>query len=224
MKKRLLIFLLLFPSFFLYGITHRTVPVFFTSYSPCQVVVDIGHGGADPGKVGINGILEKDVNLAIGTYLTEYLSAAGYSVNMTRAQDMSLADADASNQKLSDFKNRVSLIESASPSAVISIHQNSYSDPKIWGSQVFCANTPASMKLASSIQEQCRRIINPSNSRQIKNSLDYYLFHHVTCPIALVECGFLSNYEEASLLVTEEYQRKTAWAIYMGTAAFLNSL
>lgn len=224
--KKILLFLLpvLALLLFLYDISGKTAQTFRQTGSPCQVVVDIGHGGSDPGKVGINGVLEKDVNLAIGTYLTEYLSAAGYSVTMTRATDMSLADADARNQKLSDFKNRAALIENTAPSAVISIHQNSYSDSQIQGTQVFCPNTPVSIQLASSIQEQCRRILNPDNKRQVKTSLDYYLFRQVTCPIAVVECGFLSNYEEASLLVTEEYQRQTAWAIYMGTAAFLNSL
>ena len=200
------------------------LPVWNANMSPAQVVIDVGHGGTDPGKVGINTALEKDINLAISLSLKEYLTAAGCRVILTRETDISLADPDASNQKLSDFQNRTRLINESHPSAVISIHQNSYPDEAVHGAQVFHSDSAESKLLASYIQEQCKRILDPGNNRQIKRNPDYYLFRKVTCPTVIVECGFLSNYQESNLLITEDYQAKAAWAIYMGISAFLKEI
>ena len=187
-------------------------------------MIDIGHGGTDPGKVGINSALEKDINLSIGLYLQEYLQASGYKVALTRNADVSLADSTASNQKLSDLKNRTDKINQLAPVALISIHQNSYPDENVHGTQVFHSSSSESKLLASFIQDQCRRILNPENRRQIKQNTDYYLYPHVTCTSVIVECCFLSNSKEAALLITEEYQKKTAWAIHMGIVQFLKSM
>ena len=211
-------------SSLIYHCASDRLPVLGQPHIPSDIVIDIGHGGNDPGKVGINSGLEKDINLAVGLCLKEYLSAAGYRVTLTRETDVSLADTDASNQKLSDFHNRTRFINDQAPSAVISIHQNSYPQETVKGTQVFHSGSTESAYLASCIQEQCRRILDPDNHRQIKKNTDYYLFRHVTSPIVIVECGFLSNYKEANLLITEDYQQKIAWAISMGTIQFLQSV
>ncbi len=225
MRKKLLLILLAPLCFFAsYLLQEQVQEVFRHTPSPSQVVIDAGHGGEDPGKVGINGALEKDINLAVAQYLYQYLTSAGYSVIMTRDSDTSLSDPEAANHKLSDFKKRTALIQNAAPSAVISIHQNSYSDGKAEGTQVFHSASNESKFLASCIQEQCRRILAPDNHRKVKENREYYLFRHVTSPIVIVECGFLSNSTEAGLLITEDYQQKTAWAIYMGTVQFLKTL
>lgn len=223
-EKYLLLLLILVPVFCSYYFHSNILDAMNTAATTSQVVIDVGHGGNDPGKVGINNALEKDINLAIGKYLAGYLTTAGYSVVLTREADTSLASPDASNQKLSDFKNRVSFIQKSAPMAVVSIHQNSYPDESVKGTQVFYSSQKESKILASCIQEQCRRILNPENHREIKENNEYYLFRHTTCPIVIVECGFLSNHMEANLLITEEYQQKTAWAIYMGTAQYLKTL
>ena len=207
-----------------YHFSKTKIPAWTSAPLPSQLVIDIGHGGADPGKIGMNNALEKDINLAIGLYLKEYLSASGITTTLTRETDTSLADTDASNQKLSDFQNRAKLIKDLVPSAVISIHQNSYPQEAVRGAQVFHSNSTESERLADCIQTQCRRFLDPNNHRQIKKNTDYYLFRHISCPIVIVECGFLSNYEEANLLITEDYQRKTAWAIYMGILQYLKTL
>lgn len=202
----------------------KSLPAWSPAPYPPQIVIDAGHGGRDPGKVGLNSIMEKDINLAIGLYLKDYLTASGLSVSMTRETDISLADPDASNQKLSDFKNRAELIRRMGPSAVISIHQNSYPHNNVHGAQVFYSASAKSPLLAACIQAQCRRILNPHNDRQTKENDSYYLFRHITCPIVIVECGFLSNQKEAALLITDEYQQRVAWAIHMGTSQFLKTL
>ena len=223
-EKYLLAFLILIPIFSSFYFHTNVLPTMGTVREPCQVVIDVGHGGEDPGKVGINHALEKDVNLAIAHFLAKNLSAAGYSVQMTRETDVSLADTDAANQKLSDLQNRVSFFASAAPLAVISIHQNSYPAESVHGTQVFYSPSEESKQLAHCIQTHCIRLLDPENHRTIKENRDYYLFQHTTCPIVIVECGFLSNHKEASLLVNEDYQQKTAWAIYMGTVQFLKTL
>lgn len=225
MKKKCLLLLFIFvPIFCSYSFHSSLIEVINSVISPSQVVIDIGHGGDDPGKVGINNALEKDVNLAIGKCLARYLKSAGYSVLLTRESDVSLATPGESNQKLSDFKNRTALINNAAPMAVVSIHQNSFPAESVNGTQVFYSSNTESKILASCIQEQCRRLLNPENRRQIKENSDYYLFRHISCPVVIVECGFLSNHKEANLLITQEYQEKTAWAIYMGTVQYLKTL
>lgn len=225
MRDKCIFSLFLFlPILFSFYFHSKILPATSNATTTYQVVIDVGHGGEDPGKVGINNALEKDVNLAIAQYLAQNLKTAGYSVLLTRETDVSLADTDASNQKLSDLQNRVSLFASAAPLAVVSIHQNSYPSESVHGTQVFYSPSKESKELASCIQNQCIRLLDPENHRTIKENRDYYLFQHTTCPIVIVECGFLSNHREANLLINEDYQQKTAWAIYMGTVQFLKTL
>lgn len=201
------------------------LPVMNLTSSPSQVVIDIGHGGNDPGKIGINQAKEKDINLAIGQYLYRLLTTSGYTVTMTRDKDTSLASPGVSNQKISDLNRRKEIMKQSAPMAVVSIHQNSYPAESQHGSQVFYpASSSESKQLASHIQEQCRRILDPENKRQIKENNDYYLFRDIPYPIVIVECGFLSNYREANLLVTPDYQEQTAWAVYMGIIQYLKTL
>lgn len=225
MKKKVWLLILFMTCAFVFRHHLPFLSVSNLVQSPAQVVIDIGHGGADPGKVGINQAKEKDINLKIGQYLYRFLTCAGYRAVLTRNEDISLADPRSSNQKVSDLNHRKEIMKKASPMAVISIHQNSFLSESQHGSQVFYASGSDEAKiLASCIQEQCKRILDPENKRQIKGNNDYYLFRDNPFPTVIVECGFLSNYREAQLLVQDSYQEKTAWAIYMGTVQYLKTL
>ena len=101
------------------------------------VVIDAGHGGDDPGKVGINGVYEKDLNLQIAGLVKLFLEANDVEVVMTRDSDQGLHDADASNKKVQDMKRRIALIDEAEPALTVSIHQNSYPEEYVHGAQVF---------------------------------------------------------------------------------------
>lgn len=187
------------------------------------VVVDAGHGGFDPGKVGINGAEEKDINLAIAEKLAEYLRAGDVKVVMTREDGEGLYDPDSDNKKVQDMKRRVEIMESARPDLTVSIHQNSYPEEYVHGAQVFFHRDSEEGKaLADLIQKQFVAQVDPENNRQIKANDSYYLLKKTAMPIVIVECGFLSNYGEAEKLVTEEYQDQVAWAIYMGVVQYLN--
>lgn len=187
------------------------------------VVIDAGHGGEDPGKVGINGVNEKEINLQIAEQVKKYLEAAGVRVVMTRETDEGLNDPGVSNRKVQDMKRRIALIDDTDPEVTVSIHQNSYPEEYVHGAQVFYYNTSVQGKrLAELIQNQLVEKADPDNTRAIKANDSYYLLKKTEIPIVIVECGFLSNRTEADKLCTPEYQDRIAWAIHMGILQYLN--
>lgn len=188
------------------------------------VVIDAGHGGEDPGKVGINKVLEKDVNLAIAQKLKMFLEQNDIKVVMTREGDAGLHDADAPSKKAQDMRRRVAKIDETTPDFVVSIHQNSYSQESISGAQVFYyAGSSQGRQLAQLIQTSMRRRLDPTNGRQIKANNSYYLLCKSSVPTVIVESGFLSNMTEANLLTSEQYQEQVAWSIYMGIMQYINT-
>ena len=176
------------------------------------VVIDAGHGGDDPGKIGINGALEKDINLQIVQRLKQYLESDGVRVVLTRETEDGLYDSNASNKKVQDMKRRIEKIEQTDPVLTVSIHQNSYPEEYVHGAQVFYYNgSSGGEKLAERIQEQMVRDLDPENHRQIKPNDSYYLLKKTKGTIVIVECGFLSNAAEAEKLCDETYQDRVAW-------------
>ena len=192
--------------------------------TPYCVVIDAGHGGADPGKVGVDGSLEKDINLAIAKKLQTFLRMEDVDVVLTRESDTGLYDENASNKKVQDMKRRVSIIEEKRPQLTVSIHQNSYHEEYVHGAQTFYYNNSESSKqLAEQIQQVMAAQLDVENTRQAKANDSYYLLKKTSTPIVIVECGFLSNYEEGQKLSSEYYQEKTAWAIHLAILQYLNN-
>lgn len=190
---------------------------------PC-VVIDAGHGGKDPGKVGIDGSLEKDINLQIALKLQKFLEMQDVEVILTRDSDTGLYDENTSNKKVQDMKNRVALIEEKNPALTVSIHQNSYHEEYVHGAQVFYyAGSEQSKELAQRIQQMMMLQLDRDNARQAKANDSYYLLKKTSSPIVIVECGFLSNYEEAQKLSSDLYQEKVAWAIHLAIMQWLNN-
>lgn len=191
---------------------------------PC-IVIDAGHGGYDPGKIGINNALEKDVNLAIAGRLRDYLEAAGVKVVMTRQADVSLGEENGENKKVSDLKGRIRVIEEADPIAAISVHQNSYPEEYVSGAQVFYYKTSKEgLQLAQDLQDRLIRDLDPENDRQVKENGSYFLLKKTAVPLVIVECGFLSNRNEAEKLCNAEYQDAVAWTIYLGIMDYLEQV
>lgn len=189
------------------------------------VVIDAGHGGSDPGKVGVNGALEKDINLEIALMVKQFLEENDVRVVMTRETEDGLYDPDASNKKVQDMKRRIARIEEASPVLTVSIHQNSYPEEYVHGAQVFYySGSTEGQRLAEIIQNQLVAKADPENKRQVKANDSYYLLKKTGVPIVIVECGFLSNQEEAEKLCSREYQERLAWAIHMGILQYLNGV
>ena len=187
------------------------------------VVVDAGHGGNDPGKVAVNGSLEKDINLAIAKRLAWYLEQADVTVIMTRDSDSGLYSQNDSRKKTSDMQRRCQIMNESKADLAVSIHQNSYHVEEISGGQVFYyADSAPGKRLAERIQKRFDYVLGAENRRQPKANESYYLLLHAECPAVIVECGFLSNWREASLLGDEEYQDRMAYTIHMGILEYLN--
>lgn len=185
------------------------------------VVLDPGHGGRDPGKVGAQGEQEKDINLAISLKVKERLEKDGMEVVMTREKDVMLADEDASNKKLEDLNNRISIINEHQPAVAVSIHQNSYSDASVKGAQVFYFTHSDKGKQAAEAMQKELLEFDQENTRKIKTNDTYYLLKKTEVPTVIVECGFLSCPEEAALLTDEAYQKKLAEAIAKGIESWV---
>ncbi len=187
------------------------------------IVVDAGHGGDDPGKIGINGVLEKDINLTIAYKLRDLLESQGYEVIMTRTTGEGLYQPGTKNMKVEDMQKRCEIITKAMPLFTVSIHQNSYPEEYVKGAQVFYyGQSKEGEELAKKIQSSLVAHLDPENHRVEKANESYYLLKKTPTPTVIVECGFLSNSEEADLLNTNEYQDKVAWAIMMGIIEYLN--
>lgn len=186
------------------------------------IAVDPGHGGTDPGMIGVDGLEEKGINLKISLKLSELLKEKGYTVVMTRKEDKGLSDSSASNKKAQDMQRRIALLEEADPILTVSIHQNSFSDQKVRGPQVFYYESSAEGKdLAEKIQESLNKSLAPERPRVIKGNTSYYLLKRSKGTLVIVECGFLTNPEEAELLQTEAYQQKVAKAVAEGIYDYL---
>ena len=180
------------------------------------IVVDPGHGGEDPGKVGINDVLEKDLNLQIANKVIALLEEAEITVVVTREDD------NVPTSKKADLEQRVKLINDTKPTLALCIHQNSYPDASIHGAQVFYyTHSEDAKNVAGMVQEQLLAL-DTTNTRAIKANDTYYMLKNTQVPTIIVECGFLTNPDEAAKLTQEDYQDEIAYAICEGIVKWLN--
>ena len=173
------------------------------------IIVDPGHGGKDPGTVS-NGIYESDINLKISKYLEYYLTINGASVILTRNGNYDLSSPNIYNRKRSDFDNRIKIINHSNADLYLSIHLNYLRDSSYYGPQVFYnKKQDNNEELAKVIQENLNSKTN--TKREIKKIPDRtYMYNKLNPPGVLIECGFLSNYQEREKLKSDKYQKKIA--------------
>ncbi len=193
------------------------------------IIIDAGHGGLDGGAVSEDGVSEKEINLSIAKYLESYLNQSGARVIMTRSTDKSLhknENATVNEKKKSDLLVRKTKVNESGADLFISIHQNYFTQSQYKGAQVFYdGKSPMSQKCALIIQNSIKDNADSDNLRvpmQIDKSK--MLFSDLKVPAVLVECGFLSNQEEAAKLKTKEYQQKIAFSIYLGIIQYFDKL
>ena len=199
-----------------------------TDYPLPTIVLDAGHGGIDSGCVSVNGAEEKDINLSIMLKLRDMLEVTGLRVEVTRDTDRSIHDTGVTglgNQKKSDMKNRLDIVNSFDDAVFVSIHQNQFTDPKYSGAQMFYpAESEESEHLAAIMQGNFAALLQPDNTREIKPvGTEIYLLHNAECPAVMAECGFLSNPEEAAKLESDEYQTMVAFTVYKSLCDYLFS-
>lgn len=181
------------------------------------VIIDPGHGGIDVGTVGIDGSLEKNINLSISLDLYDFLMVSGINTVLTRDGDYEMYRAGEQRTK-SDLYNRMDYINSVPNSILISIHQNHFENEAEWGTQVwYSPNDDISSTLADKILQSVKKNIQPENKRENKVSDNsYYILYKAQKPSVMVECGFVSNENENKRLQDKEYQRDMAYSILVG--------
>ena len=180
------------------------------------IVIDAGHGGWDPGKVGKNNTVEAGINLAIAEDLQILLDLAGATVFLTRAEDVALGDT-----KNADLAARTAMPTDMQAHILVSIHQNAFHTNKVSGAQTFYyGGSQESKQLAEAIQARLRSFLDTESKKESKANESYYMLKKTATPAVIVECGFLTNEAEAIKLSREDYQEKVAWGIYMGILDF----
>lgn len=191
------------------------VAVSASGYNGITIVLDAGHGGRDGGSVGVNGTIEKEINLRYTLALKEKLVSAGYRVELTRKTDDGLYLESAKNKKMSDLNARMEIIKRANPNLVISIHMNSFSSQSAHGASTYYRSGDESGQIVSDLIQQSLNTYLGAPSTKGKVG-DYYILNESYYTAVLIECGFLSNPEEEHLLNTDEYLEKFVDAVYNG--------
>lgn len=186
-----------------------------------KIILDAGHGGFDGGAEASDGTKEKDINLSIALKTKQLLEQGGFDVIMIRSEDTGIetdSNQPISKRKVSDMKKRLEIISSNPQAVFVSIHLNKFTTSSAIGAQVFYSpNCDSSEILAQSIQQRIVGLIQPKNTRTIKQAdKSIYLMKNAQIPAVIVECGFLSNPTELALLKSDDYQCQTAFSIYCG--------
>ena len=197
-----------------------------SNHSPVTVIIDAGHGGEDGGAVGINGALEKDINLEVAKKTQLFLSSFGIKSVLTRDSDVLLYDRNVDfrgKKKMLDLAARLKIANETENSIFVSIHMNSFPMEKYSGLQVYYSkNTEESKKLATTLQESVKSYLQSDNKRTVKEASDnIYLLDRCKSTSVLIECGFLSNTAECELLSTEEYQKELSLTIFNGIYSYI---
>lgn len=193
------------------------------------VIIDAGHGGEDGGAVGVDGTLEKHLNLALALEIEEMLRSMGVKTRLTRTEDVLLYDRNSDyegHKKAQDAAARIAIAEEYDSAIFISIHMNSFPQKQYRGLQVYYSPlTPESEKIAAEIQSLTAKNLQPENDRQIKPiGKSVYIMNNITHPAVLVECGFISNPEECALLSSKEYQSKLSLVICGAVLNYFDSI
>lgn len=188
------------------------------------IVIDPGHGGPDPGAVGASGVLEKEVVLEISMVLRDLLNRAGARAILTRDSDVDLSeqppDSPLQLRKKDDLEHRISIANDIQADVFVSIHANKFPSPIWYGAQTFYhAPSPEGKRLALALQEQLVRLTD--TEREINSNINQYVLRNARVPAATVEVGFLSHPGEEALLDDPKYQKRIAWAVFIGLAKFI---
>lgn len=207
---------------------NNTVQTAALPVSSKVIVIDAGHGSPDNGASSSSGITENEINLKIALKLQHLLEQGGSTVILTRSDENGIYELDNKTlreKKVSDLKNRVKIGNESSADIFVSIHLNKIPQSQYYGWQTFFRkNDENSENLAKLIQANLTKVIQRENKREALSISDKYIVENVKLPITIIECGFLSNSEEESLLQQDDYQNKLALGIYLGIIEYFNQI
>ncbi|MBQ3018840.1 MAG: N-acetylmuramoyl-L-alanine amidase [Clostridia bacterium] len=199
-----------------------------TNFDEVTIVIDPGHGGEDPGSVGADGTLEKDLNLEIARLVYAFCILNGTEARMTRTEDTLLYDyygdlKDYTGQKkVYDLKNRLKIAEEEENALYLGIHMNKFSQERYSGAQIYYSpNSEESQRVASNLSKKIKDYLQPDNNRKIKRAdSSIFILKNIENPAILVECGFLSNENELKMLNKEEYRAQLALTIFASVCEY----
>lgn len=192
------------------------------------IIIDAGHGGEDGGTQSAEGILEKDINLFVAKKLEALLKKEGFRTVMTRSDDSMIYDSyckTIKSKKTSDLHNRLEIMKKYPDCIFLSIHQNHFTESKYDGAQVFFRpDHEESEHLAACVQESIVDALQRDNTRRIKEcQSNVFLIYNAVSTAVMIECGFLSNENEAHKLSDEKYQSELSLAICEGLKNYLRT-
>ena len=175
------------------------------------IAVDPGHGGPDPGAIGVTGTAEKEVNLVLAKKLKRLLEEKGAVVVMTRDSDKAFSDV-----KKEDLDHRAAIVKKSGAELFLSLQCNAVPNSALRGGQTFYfPGSDKGKRLAEAIQ---RRFVTKlkNTDREALTLSSAYIMSALDIPAVMVEVGFLSNPEEEALLKDDGYREKIVAAIYGG--------
>jgi len=177
-----------------------------------KVVIDPGHGGPDPGAVGINGLRETDVVLDVALQVAQLLQARGVAVYMTRTSEVDV-----------DLPPRVALANSIGADLFVSLHANALSidRPDVNGIETFYFEGGSSRDLAATLQGRLLAV-SPGTPDRGARPGRFYVIRRTTMPSTLAEMGFVTGQIDAPRLADPSFRRRLAEAVSAGILEFLN--
>ncbi|MBE3594719.1 MAG: N-acetylmuramoyl-L-alanine amidase [Candidatus Carbobacillus altaicus] len=187
-----------------------------TEANPFTVVLDSGHGGYDVGTEGVSGRYEKDLVLKIALLtrdaLMEKSVQAGLDllVWMTREDDRFISDID---------HERAKMVRAHGGDIVISIHANSFVDPRVSGTETYYYDA-TSLPLAHIMQQALVRATG-FNDRGVRQA-NFYMLKETGMPAVLLELGYVTNEAEETKLWDKTVQKKIAEAIAEGVLEYIS--
>ncbi len=192
-----------------------------------QIIIDAGHGGVDGGATGINGKVEKELNLEISEKFAAFMKLFDFDVIVTRTKDVSLGeDAPKGKKKMTDLIKRLE-IANANPEAIfVSIHMNKFPQEVCRGLQIwYSPNDDTSRRLADIVKNTVQSKLQNDNTRECKKAgSSIYLLDRMKNTSILVECGFISNNQECELLCDNTYQQKLAASLSGAVLDYYNNV
>ena len=221
------IYLLIIVAFLIVSLggNHAVTAFSEVNRNRTTVIIDAGHGGVDGGAVSCTGVPESQINLEIAIKLNDLMHLLGIRTIMIRETDRSVyTDGKTiAAKKVSDIKERVRIVNTTPNALLLSIHQNNFQDARYRGAQIFYNNWGESKNLAKKLQTAFQDTVNPDNHRQIKRTSGIYLMEHINTAGILIECGFLSNHLEESMLRNSAYQQQISCVIAATVSQYLNT-
>jgi len=187
-----------------------------------DVIIDVGHGGVD-GGTSKNGILEKDLNLAIAKKLYAKLQEQSLVVGMTRTHDYALSDDSPfdhiKSRHMKDMRQRKLIADTLNPKLFVSLHINWSKSQKVSGPIVIYQKNDKSYALAHLVQYHLNDLYDVKKA-PIKGK-PYYLMKNLDMPSIIVEAGYISNPNDAKILTQESTQEEIAAAITHAISEYL---